>query len=228
MDFDKVSGSFDDKVVEYLGLDKTKIEQEFGSTFGFVYHFLHPRVFHADLDFYGENAQPFHNIINGVNQLIEAGLEARVLTARNIADIEKYEKGIVEKTHHFVNSYLSKVSEIIFVDKTPLKEAYIHDTDYWIDDNYEVLLEQLLTNNVFIVKHQYPRNEALFAHSVITDRHSPSQPFIEDILNHHKTTGKKGITVDLDNTLISWCGRFKEVCDYAKEHYGDILKKYLP
>ena len=226
MDFEQVTGSFDDKVVEYLGLDKAKIEQEFGSSFGFVYSFLHPKVFHADLDFYGENAEPYHNIINGVNQLIDAGLETRVLTARNIADIEKYEKGVVEKTHNFVNSNLKKVLEIIFVDKTQLKAAYIPDADFWIDDNYEVLLETLLAYGVYIVKHQYPRNKNLFAHSIITDRHSPSQPFVEDVLNHHKATGKKRITVDLDNTLISWWGRFKEVCDYALKHYPEKLSRW--
>ena len=227
MDFDNVPGSFEDKVVEYLGLDKAKIGQEFGSTVGFMHSFLHPKVFHADLDFYGKNARPFHNIINGVNHLIEAGLEARVLTARPIADIEMYIGGVVEKTHNFVNRYLSKVSEIIFVDKTPLKEAYIQDTDYWIDDNYQVLLETLLAHNVYIVKHRFPRNEHLFAHLVITDRHSPSQPFVEDVLNHQKSTGKKRLTIDLDDTLVSWRGCFKEVCDYARKHYWNQLRKYL-
>ena len=95
-----------------------------------------------------------------------------------------------------------------------------------LDDNYEVLLETLLAHNVFIVKHQFPINENIFAHSVITDRHSSSQPFVEDVLNHHKATGKKRITVDLDNTLISWCGRFKEVCDYALKYYPEKLSQW--
>lgn len=231
-DFENLKEPYiDDYVLSYMGLDKDKVEKKYKTVFDFVNSFLQSKVFHVDLDLYGKNAQPFHGVIDGINKLVDSGLELRVLTARDPAiDTfvdDKEKDGIIEKTYRFVKEQFPNVNELVVVGHTKQKKPYIKKTDIWIDDRYESLLPDLNTNDIYIVKHTFPCNEHLFAHSEITDGFSKNQPFVENVLNYAKKTNAKRITTDLDDTAVTFKSRLKETCDYALKMYSSTILKDL-
>lgn len=231
-DFENLEAGFiDNYILEYLGLDKERVKQDFGTTFNFVNSFLHNKIHNVDLDLYGENAQPFHNVINGVNQLIDAGLEGTVLTARNSKELDRFvedkeKDGIVAKTNRFVDRYLPKANQVRIVDRTKHKKPFVKNAQIWIDDDYDELFEELNKKRVYIVKNLFPRNKHLPAHSIIRNRDSEEQSFVREVLEYAEKTGATKFITDLDDTLVRFRGCFKEVCDYALSEYPTKFKKY--